>query len=191
MKINFTNDGLPIHLGGHEDMTHLDEGTLDYLIKTFDIKSMIDIGCGPGGMVELARSKGIDTIGIDGDFVVKRNISDVIINDYQKTAYVPDRLFDLGWSVEFVEHIEEQYIRNFIATMDKCKYIVMTHAVPNQPGWHHVNCQPTEYWIHVMNAFGFTVDVEHTNNIRKASTMGERFIRHQGLFLVNRNYGKI
>jgi SAM-dependent methyltransferase len=188
--LKLTNGGLPMHLGGHEEETHLDEGALDYLIKTFDIKSMIDIGCGPGGMIELARSKGLDVVGVDGDFVVKRNVDDVVIHDYQAGPYVPDRNFDLAWTVEFVEHIEEQYIRNFVATMDKCKYVIMTHAFPNQPGWHHVNCQTTEYWAHMLNAFGFSVDVEHTNNVRNASTMKTNYIRQQSLFLVNRNYGK-
>jgi hypothetical protein len=186
--LKFTNNGLPMHLGGHEEETHLDEGALDYIIKTFGIQSMIDIGCGPGGMIELARSKGIDTVGVDGDFVVKRNIDDVVIHDYQTGPYVPDREFDLAWTVEFVEHIEEQYIRNFVSTMDKCKYVIMTHAFPNQPGHHHVNCQTTQYWAHVLNAFGFTVDVGHTNEIRKASTMKTRYIREQSLFLRNRNF---
>lgn len=186
--LKLTNNGLPMHLGGHEEETHLDEGALDYIVNTFGIKSMIDIGCGPGGMVELARSKGIDTVGIDGDFVVKRNIDDVIIHDYQTGPYIPDRKFDLAWTVEFVEHIEERYIRNFVSTMDNCRYVIMTHAFPNQPGHHHVNCQPTQYWIHIMNAFGFTVDPQHTNNIRAVSTMKERYIREQSLFLRNRNF---
>lgn len=188
LKINFTNNGLPMHLGGHENETHLDEGALNYLIDNFGIKSMVDIGCGPAGMVELARSKGIEVLGVDGDFVVDRNVSDIVIHDYQKDAFVPEKNYDLAWTVEFVEHIEEGYIRNFVATMDKCKYVLMTHAFPGQPGHHHVNCQTTEYWVHIMNAFGFTTDVNHTNAIRAASTMKERYIREQSLFLVNRNF---
>ena len=53
------------HLGGHQNKTHLDNGALDWLIKTFDAKSFLDIGCGPGGMVELAKSKGLLVKGID------------------------------------------------------------------------------------------------------------------------------
>ena len=190
LKINFTDHGLPMHLGGHEGETHLDEGALDYLIKHFDVKSMVDIGCGPAGMVELARSKGLEVLGVDGDFVVERSVDDIVIHDYQKAPYVPEKNYDLAWTVEFVEHIEEGYIRNFVATMDKCKYVLMTHAFPGQPGHHHVNCQTTEYWFHIMNAFGFTVDIEHTNAIRAASTMRERYIREQSIFLINRNYSE-
>jgi len=46
---------LPKHLGGHQNKTHLDVGTLEFFKSTFNIKSMLDIGCGPGGMVNLAQ----------------------------------------------------------------------------------------------------------------------------------------
>ena len=35
-------------------------------------KRMVDVGCGPGGMVELALSKGLQAAGIDGDFTLQR-----------------------------------------------------------------------------------------------------------------------
>ena len=188
LKINFTDNGLPMHLGGHEGETHLDDGALDYIIENLGVKSMVDIGCGPAGMVELARSKGLEVLGVDGDFVVERKVDDIVIHDYQKAPYVPEKNYDLAWTVEFVEHIEEQYIRNFVATMDKCKYVLMTHAFPGQPGHHHVNCQTTEYWAHIMNAFGYSVLLDETMAIRKASTMKERYIREQSIFLLNRNF---
>ena len=53
---------LPQHLGGHENETHIDDGALSYFIENFDVKSMVDIGCGPGGMVDLAKRKGLDVI---------------------------------------------------------------------------------------------------------------------------------
>ena len=37
---------LPDHLGGHLNKTHTDRGTLLYLKNKYNIKSMIDIGCG-------------------------------------------------------------------------------------------------------------------------------------------------
>jgi hypothetical protein len=189
VKLTITQSGgLPDHLGGHENFSHLDSGALQYIIDKFDVKSMIDVGCGPGGMTELARQMGLEVLAVDGDFVVNRNITDVVINDYQEKAYKPDKNYDLAWCVEFVEHIEARYIQNFIATFQSCKYVIMTHAFVGQAGHHHVNCQPTEYWIAVMEAFGFKVDAVATNEIREASTMLERYIRQQSLFLVNLNY---
>ena len=63
---------LEAHLGGHQNKTHLDHGALDWLIKTTNAKTFLDIGCGPGGMVELAKSKGLLVKGIDGDHTLKR-----------------------------------------------------------------------------------------------------------------------
>ena len=55
----YVNKDLPAHLGGHDNETHLDNGVLDYMISKYKIESYVDVGCGPGGMVELAASKGL------------------------------------------------------------------------------------------------------------------------------------
>ena len=44
------------HLGGHQGTTHIDKGTLRWAIDKLNVTSMLDVGCGPGGMVELADS---------------------------------------------------------------------------------------------------------------------------------------
>lgn len=180
-------EGLPEHLGGHEGETHLDDGALSYLINTFNIKSMIDIGCGPGGMIELAMDKGLAAWGVDGDDKVERSDKvkgRIYIHDYAKGPYIPD-WFHLGWSVEFVEHVDKPFMPNFLETFKKCKYVAMTHALPNQPGHHHVNCMPFPYWAGVMEAIGFELLLEETNKMREASTMRERYIRQQGYLFKN------
>lgn len=181
-------EDLPVHLGGHEGETHIDEGALDYLIKTFDVKSMIDIGCGPGGMVKLAKDKGLKILGVDGDDKVERDEavqSLITIHDYAKGPFVPTETFDLAWSVEFVEHVDKQYMQHFLETFKHCKYVAMTHALPGQPGHHHVNCMPIEYWCGALEAVGFMVMVDETNEMRKVSTMRERYIRQQGYIFKN------
>jgi SAM-dependent methyltransferase len=179
---------LPQHLGGHENETHIDDGALSYFIENFDIKSMVDIGCGPGGMVDLARRKGLDVIGLDGDFTVERPesvLDHIKIHDFVKGSYDLGKTYDLAWTVEFVEHVEEKYMHNFIDVMKQCKYVIMTHAFPGQPGHHHVNCQHAPYWINVMEKRGFKYDGYTTMAVRSASTMRERYIRQQSLFFVN------
>ena len=179
---------LPKHLGGHEDETHLDDGALSYLIENFDIKSMVDIGCGPGGMVDLAKRKGLDVIGLDGDFIVERHqsIQDLIkIQDFAEGSYDLGKQYDLAWTVEFVEHVDAKYIDNFIDVMKQCRYVLMTHAFPGQPGHHHVNCQHASYWLREMGLRGFIYDPRATRGVRAASTMRERYIRSQSLFFIN------
>lgn len=179
---------LPVHLGGHENETHVDDGALTYLINAFDIKSVIDIGCGPGGMVELCKRKGLDVLGVDGDFTVERPEyikENIVIHDYSVGPYIPEKNYDLAWTVEFVEHVEEKYMQNFIDTFKKCKLVIMTHAFPGQPGWHHVNCQHASYWLNVMEQNGFEPLPYTLDQIRRHSTMKERYIRQQSLFFKN------
>lgn len=179
---------LASHLGGHENETHIDEGALDYLIKKFDVKSFYDMGCGPGGMVDLALSKGLEVLGVDGDAYVDRSESAnkvVQIHDFETGFHDPGKVYDLGWTVEFVEHIKKIHMPNFMTSLMSCKYVAMTHALPGQPGHHHVNCMPPEYWFGVFEANGFSLMVDETNEMRQASTMRERYIRQQGYLFKN------
>ena len=43
--------GLPKHLGGHGNVTHIDTGLIEFARDELGCKSILDIGCGPGGIV--------------------------------------------------------------------------------------------------------------------------------------------
>jgi hypothetical protein len=47
------------------------------------------------------------------------------------------------------------------------KIILMTHAKPGPPGYHHVNLQPSEYWVDALTRRGCSLQVEDTNRIRR------------------------
>ena len=175
---------LASHLGGHKGRTHTDEGVLDYFKQTYGCMSMLDVGCGPGGQVELAKSKGWDAHGVDGDHTVNRSFSCQIV-DFKYATYTPDRTYDLGWCVEFLEHVEEKYIPNYMPALASCKYVVVTHALPGEPGHHHVNCQLEGYWIEVFSNYDFAIDPKLTDTVRQISTMERDFIRRRGLAFVN------
>lgn len=183
-----TYDQLAYHLGGHENMTHIDEGALNFLIERYDAQSFLDIGCGPGGMVDLALEKGLIALGVDGDYTVTRkNPSNITIHDYVTGPIKLDRQYDIGWSCEFLEHVEEVYMDNYMDTFKYCKAIAVTHAFPNQQGYHHVNLQTPEYWIEKFSQYGFTQDVEATQLIREKSSMRDMYIRVSGLVFLNTN----
>ena len=188
VKVNIIDTSHPAHLGGHENETHIDEGAADYLIKKFGIKSVIDVGCGPGGMAKVWEDRDVDWVGIDGDFEVSRDEHiRVKIHDYASAPYVTGHNWDLGWTVEFLEHVEAKYIPNYMATLQECRYVICTHAFPNQPGHHHVLCRDHQFWVDMFSVFGFEVDPETTNEIRQASTMKERYMKQQSLFFRNRS----
>ncbi len=179
---------LPSHLGGHKNRTHLDEGVLSFMIKEFNIKSLIDIGCGPGGMVNLAEEMNLKTLGIDGDFTIKRKGENFLIHDYTLGPTKLNSKFDMAWSCEFVEHVHEEYIDNYIKDFQLAKYIVMTFS--EKQGHHHVNINNEEYWIKTFENYDFKYDKDYTQKIRSVSTMNaigkfagkKEFVKTNGLF---------
>lgn len=174
------------HLGGHGNTTHIDVGSLMYLKNTFNIKTMLDVGCGPGGMVDLANNMDIKSVGIDGDINQKQN--NIIIHDFTTGKFPFDLEFDLGWSVEFVEHVAPQFIENFMDAFCHCKYVCMTHALPGKGGYHHVNCQSNEYWIDIFQKYNLLFNSLISQEIRKKSTMKREFMRNTGMFFENKKY---
>jgi SAM-dependent methyltransferase len=179
----------PDHLGGHLNKVHTDRGTLLYLIQKYNISSFLDIGCGPGWMVEIAKDRGLRALGIDGDFNLqeewKNRYISVIEHDFTKGKIDTDITeYDLAWSVEFLEHVEEQYMPNYMDAFKRCKYAVVTAAPPGHGGHHHVNEQPIQYWIDKFAESGFRYDAKETQAIKEQSTMKKPFMQKNALFFV-------
>tara|TARA_Y100000310_G_scaffold250498_1_gene256730 strand:- start:3594 stop:4721 length:1128 start_codon:yes stop_codon:yes gene_type:complete len=179
----------PKHLGGSFDRCHIDQGALDCMLEAFDIKSMIDIGCGTGEMMVVAHDKGLDGFGIDGDDTVARKCP-VMIHDYTTGACeIPtdasQSVFDLAWSVEFLEHVAEDFQDHYMKTFQACRYAIVTAAPVGTDGHHHVNCQGQTYWIGVFEKYGFRFLEEHTRAVRGRSTMGRDFMRANGMVFEN------
>jgi hypothetical protein len=179
---------LPKHLGGHANKTNIDEGALDWAIRSFNAKTFLDIGAGPGGMTELATKKGLNAIGIDGDFTVDRfDNSKFLIHDYTDGPAPLNKQYDIGWSCEFVEHVYEHLIPNYMPSFQSCKIVIMTYAPPGYGGYHHVNEQPEKYWINTFAQYGLKYDPELTVQLRKHTTMNlgkkgkKAFIKNRGL----------
>jgi uncharacterized protein (DUF1330 family) len=58
----------------------------------------------------------------------------------------------------------------------------MTHAVPGQKGWHHVNCQPSEYWINHLSSRGYELLEDDSKTIQKLSASdGGKHIARNGM----------
>jgi SAM-dependent methyltransferase len=181
------------HLGGHQGKTHIDEGALQWLINN-GAKSFLDIGCGPGGMVELACSKGLQAIGVDGDHTINRfNSNFFIIHDYTTGSPEIKERYDIAWSVEFLEHVEEQYMSNYMKTFQTANNVIVTYAPPGWNGHHHVNLQEEDYWISKFEQNGFKLDRQKTDLLRRVSTLNlgkkgkKAFVRNRGLFFNNVN----
>ncbi len=161
------------HLGGAflaaPDTTTFLPDVWEYLIGKYQVESVLDVGAGAGWSTKWFAERGVYTLGVEGwrEALEKSQCrANIVEHDYSAAPFVPSMLLDLAWCAGFVEHIEEEFIPNFIASFRACQYVCLTHAEPGQPGFHHVNCQPTEYWINKMNEFGFDHDAEETARLR-------------------------
>jgi SAM-dependent methyltransferase len=173
----------------HGGSTNVDIESLKYAMERWGVKSMLDIGCGTGGQVIEGQKLGIDSYGVDGskDIPNTKNFQQV---DYRVKASSFDREFDLGWSVEFVEHVEEKCIPIFMKDFQKCKRVILTAAPPFWGGKNHVNEQSEIYWIHKFQEHGFSLNFEETFRVRNVSVtlmngevrpVRQQFVKIRGL----------
>lgn len=179
-------------VGGHGGDSNIDRPCLEFFQKNGWTR-LLDIGCGPGKQVLLARSLGFDAYGVEGDANAIQPQSFFHLVDYRTGQSALEGPFDIGWSIEFVEHVPEAHIPNFMADFVKCARVVLTAAPPGWGGEGHVNEQNEIYWIEVFNQYGFALDQSLTDEIRAVSSIeykgkirGKRkqFVQNRGLFFV-------
>lgn len=155
-----------------------------WLVREHDVRSVVDVGCGEGHAARYFADRGCDVIGIDGVWQLSQNWQ-FVMHDYTIGSW-PEKVVgtrmegatDLAWSCEFVEHVEERFVPNFLETFAMAAMVVMTHAEPDQPGYHHVNCQLPEYWKWALSTVGFYFDEELTAAARRMALLNSNEINH-------------
>lgn len=157
------------HLGGYVeggDSATFFPGLWEFLVKQYDIRSVVDVGCGEGHSVDFFSGLGCDVLGIEG---IAQTNPLIVQHDFTEGPFPDMGSFDLAWCCEFVEHVEERYIPHYLPVLASAKIVVMTHAEPGQLGYHHVNCRSADYWIGVMAAVGKRYDELLTATARVVS----------------------
>ena len=153
----------------------------DYLMDRFAVSSILDVGSGQGHCAAYCARKGRYVIAIDGlKANMARAVHPTVLHDLRKGPFVAQ--VDLVYCQEVVEHIEESYIDSLIATLANGGVVAMTHALPDQPGHHQVNCQPSTYWIDHMSRAGYALLKDDTERIRvMAKQCGAVYFAASGL----------
>jgi SAM-dependent methyltransferase len=175
MAYELIRDG---HLGGcvkGGDSDTWDTNIWDILIEKYGVRSIIDVGCGEGWSIKYFKEKGLNAVGVEGSQLVidgSPNKDLLIRHDYTSGPYVPSQDFDAVWTCEFVEHVEEKYVENFLATFNCADFIFMTYSEPqwSTGGYHHVNCRDQNYWNEKLDSIGFKWEAEYSKELRKIST---------------------
>jgi len=172
------------HLGGNfadGDAATWCPSAWKYIIDKFPIKKVMDVGSGAGHAANWFLENNMDVVAIEG---LQKNIDialvPTILHDLTEGPYLSP--VDFVNCIEVVEHIEEKFLDNLLTTLCQGNYLLMTHAVPKQKGWHHVNCQPSEYWINHLASRNFKLLEKDSEEIRKlAAADGGKHIARNGM----------
>lgn len=143
-----------------------------YLAVKYELKMVLDVGCGYGYTMKWFAENCLCVVtGIDGDEDTKAkavcNPDNIVVHDFTKGPAPVGTPHDLAWSAEFVEHVAPACIPHFMAAFNLCRHAVITHGEPGQYGHHHVNCQPSSYWIACFESYGWKHDPDETLLLRR------------------------
>jgi SAM-dependent methyltransferase len=176
------------HLGGNirfGDPETYSPSVWDFVIDRFGVRSVLDLGSGVGNAACYFARKGLHVVAVDG---LRENVENAIYPTFlcDLTQGPVTTRVDLVHCQEVVEHIEEAYLDNLLNSLMCGKYILMTNALPGQGGHHHVNLQPTEYWIDHLVRRGCQLLALDSNRVRAlAQADGAPYLATTGILLAN------
>lgn len=143
------------------------EKTAKLLTETLGAKSVLDIGCGTGALIEVLLNQGVVAMGVDSnpynkEFFVRRNpkFGPMFIQGNAQD-FRPGEYFDAVVSIETFEHMPDEVCTQVLYNVwDKCKWFLFTstpyHSTPDfDRQWGHINVKPTEHWIKFFEERGF------------------------------------
>lgn len=140
-----------------------------WLASFFDPnKHVLDFGCGNAFYIGELASVGFRCTGVEGYKLKKFYHDDILIHDLTKPINLHCSDGNV-LSLEVGEHLPEAAEQIFLDTITShCTgKLVMSWALPGQPGVGHINCKPQEYIMDEVKRRGFLLDVEATVDARK------------------------
>lgn len=144
------------------------------IVRDINPKTVLDVGCAKGFLVEALRDLGVEAYGIDiSEYAISQVRDD--IKPYCKVASAEeplDRQYDLIVNIEVLEHIEKTLIPNIIANICKHTDKVIFSSTPSDfKEVTHINIQPIEYWVEKFYQNGFVRKLDYDADYIAPSTM--------------------
>jgi SAM-dependent methyltransferase len=136
------------------------EKIFNLLFKLYKPNSILDVGCGLGTWLSVARELGVENVyGIEGPWINLKQLridpEDFTIQDLEHPFNL-HRSFDLVISLEVAEHLSPKVASTFIASLvSHGDIILFSAAIPYQGGHNHINEQFPSYWANLFAQFGF------------------------------------
>lgn len=147
----------------HQSSPKLARWIYNYLDNDYPV---YDFGCGNGFYLHELEQGGFLCWGIEGG-ITDRLCNNIMYKDLTAYVKVPSKGSVL--SLEVGEHLPKWAEQTFLNTItDAChKDLIISWALPGQPGVGHVNCLPKEYIISEIERRGFKFLPDFTEDARK------------------------
>ena len=166
-----------------EQMEHASMAVIaGWIESTLKPQRVVDVGCGPGHLIEALHRGGASVLGVDYSGAAKDLVSAKGLPfetfDLSVVRPLPGSPWELAVCCEVAEHLEarfaDAFVQNFTSASDT---IFLTAAeIGQEGGLNHVNEQPNEYWIAKFEGRGFKLEKDLTAQARKA--FAERGVVH-------------
>ena len=146
-----------------------------FLIEKYQPGSALDIGCGIGAYLRLAKALGVrEVYGVDGVPASSTALDpgEYLMHDLSLPVRL-DRAFDLVLCVEVAEHLSPRHDDLLIDSVARHArdLIVFSAAEPGQPGRGHINCQPIDYWLRKWAERGWSAQLIDSLGMRSLATL--------------------
>jgi SAM-dependent methyltransferase len=135
----------------------------EYIQRSIKPKTVLDVGCAKGFLVEALRDREIEAYGIDiSEYAIGEVRPD--IRPYCRVASISSPLshrYDLITCIEVLEHLPEVDAIRAIANMCQAADDILFSSTPDdfdEPT--HVNVRPRSYWVERFQECGFSLDAD-------------------------------
>jgi len=170
-KIDGEDYTLDYHNRGSETKKAVAPALANIVTEFYSPNSVVDLGCGLGIFLKEFEERGLEVKGyeyspqaIENNAIDKSKLEEIDLSEKQEYP----KKWGVALCIEVIEHIdkeqEDTVIENITKASDK---IIFSGAVQGQPGFHHVNCRPKDYWIKKFRERGFEIQKGKTLKLRK------------------------
>lgn len=140
------------------------------ILERISFNSVLDVGCANGFILEdfYDSRKTISGIELSADavnFLPDKIRKFVKIGDFS----LAEGSYDLVSCIEVAEHIPPVISESLVKLLiSRAKSVIyFTAAPPGQPGHGHINCRPHQDWINFFEAYGWSLDRDLTDVVRR------------------------
>jgi 2-polyprenyl-3-methyl-5-hydroxy-6-metoxy-1,4-benzoquinol methylase len=161
------------YFSAESDMTVPTAGAVvDELLKAFNPRTLLDVGCGTGVYIREFRARGISALGVEGSsHAIASAVCEagaITQHDLRQPLHLEKR-FDLVVCFEVAEHLPAAFAGVLAQSILRHgRDVAFSAAQPGQGGVDHINEQTSEYWIACFTQQGAVFDRDATDALRRA-----------------------